>query len=171
VEKKPFKAEGASPFPEDLKLSLMREALKEAEEAFREGEVPAGALVCSLGGEVISRGRNSVISLSDPSAHAEVLALRRAGEALKNYRLTGLALFSTLEPCAMCLSCALMGRLRGLVYALPEPKWGAHQSLFDLNADPRLNHHLLFVESGVLMEESRRLMADFFRARRKSPKG
>ncbi|MDR2339361.1 MAG: nucleoside deaminase [Deltaproteobacteria bacterium] len=157
------------PFPDKLKESLMRAALAEARAAFRESEIPAGALVCTLGGEVLARAHNRVIGLSDPSAHAEILALREASRLIGNHRLTGLALFSTLEPCPMCLSCALQSRLEGIVYGAREPKWGALGSVLDLNSLPGLNHRLSFLEGGVLAEESALLMRDFFKARRKNP--
>ena len=130
--------------------------------------MPAGAAISTLEGEIISRAHNRVISLQDPSAHAEILAIRKASAVLGNFRLPGLVLISTLEPCAMCLSCALQSRLRGVVYGAEEPKWGAHKSIASLNSLPLLNHRLEFIESGILADESRRLMQTFFRGRRQS---
>jgi tRNA(adenine34) deaminase len=157
---------GVSPFSAEAKERLMREAIKEAIAAQEEGEVPAGAVVASADGTILGRGHNRVVGLSDPSAHAEILALRAAAAQTGNYRLTGLVLASTLEPCAMCLSCALQARLKGILYGAVEPKWGAHKSLVDLNAVPGMNHAFDFIVGGILQDECRDLVQAFFRARR-----
>jgi tRNA(adenine34) deaminase len=161
-----------SPFPKSLKESLMREALREAELAMAEGEAPVGALVTTMEGEIVARAHNRVIALSDPSAHAEILALREAGRKLSNYRLVGLALFVTVEPCAMCVACSLQARLKGIVYGAPEPKWGAchEKSVIDLNAVPGQNHRLEFLEGGLLADEAASLMVGFFKGIRESRK-
>jgi tRNA(adenine34) deaminase len=145
----------------------MREALREAARAGEEGEVPAGAVIARPDGLPVSRGRNRVVALSDPTAHAEILAIREACRLTGNYRLEGLILVSTLEPCAMCLSAALHARLRAVVFGAPEPKWGAAGSLMDISAVPGMNHRLEFLEGGVLAGECAGAIREFFRRRRK----
>jgi tRNA(adenine34) deaminase len=155
------------PLGPDVKEALVREALREAARAAEEGEVPAGAVVAEPDGTVVSRGRNRVIALSDPTAHAEIIAIRAASAAAGNYRLDGLVLASTLEPCAMCLSAALHARLAAIIFGAAEPKWGAGGSLIDLNSVPGMNHHLALLEGGILEDECAGIMRDFFRDRRK----
>ena len=142
----------------------MREALAEAEAAATAGEVPVGAIVV-LNGEVIARGRNRSISDRDPTAHAEVLALRAAGAAIGNYRLVGSTVYATVEPCPMCAGALVWSRVRRLVYGAPDPKAGAVHSLFEICTSDILNHRL-DVRAGVLEDECRALMQSFFRARR-----
>jgi tRNA(adenine34) deaminase len=151
-----------------VKESLVRAALSEASEAALCGEVPAGAVIATPDGTVVARGRNQVIALSDPTAHAEILAIREASRLLGNYRLEGLVLASTLEPCAMCMSAALHARLSAVVFGAPEPKWGAAGSLVDLNSVPGINHRLALLEGGILADDCANLMKTFFRNRRKS---
>lgn len=144
----------------------MREALREAKAAAETGEVPAGAVVVSPeDGLIISRGRNQVISLCDPTAHAEMTALRAAAIVLGNYRLTGLLLFSTLEPCPMCLTAAIHARVAAIHYGAREPKWGAAGSLINLLEQSGLNHYPA-IAGGLLAAESSRLLKDFFWQRR-----
>ncbi|MDR1545713.1 MAG: tRNA adenosine(34) deaminase TadA [Deltaproteobacteria bacterium] len=143
----------------------MTEALEEAGQAALAGEVPAGAVVAAPDGRVVGRGRNRTAALSDPTAHAEIQALRAAGAAMANYRLTGFMLFCTLEPCPMCLTAAVHARLGLVVYGAREPKWGAAGSLTDLAAWPGLNHRVA-VRGGLLAEECAALMKDFFKLRR-----
>jgi tRNA(adenine34) deaminase len=150
-----------------LKESLMREAISEASLAESEGEVPAGAVISRPDGSIISRGHNRVTALPDPSAHAEMLAIREAALLVGNYRLEGLVLVSTLEPCAMCMAAALHARLAGVIYGAREPKWGAAGSLLDLALVPGLNHRLELLEGGVLAEECASQIREFFRKRRK----
>ena len=146
--------------------ALMRLALAEAEAAELAGEVPVGALVVAPDGEtVLGRGNNQVLRLSDPTAHAEAAALRAAGLALGNYRLTGCTLVSTLEPCAMCAGAILHARVARLVYAAPDPKAGACGSVLTVLNHPGLNH-TVEVTSGLLADESSNLLTAFFRARR-----
>ncbi|MDR1308617.1 MAG: nucleoside deaminase [Deltaproteobacteria bacterium] len=140
-------------------------ALEQARLAGSLGEVPAGAVVAGPAGEALALGRNQVIGLSDPTAHAEIQALRAAAGALGNYRLTGLTLVSTLEPCPMCLMAAVHARLALVLFGAPEPKWGAAGSILDLCALPGLNHRLE-IRGGLLAEECAALMRDFFRPRR-----
>ena len=145
-------------------LEAMQLAVAEAEQAAAGGEVPVGAVVL-LGGEVISRGQNRVIRDSDPTAHAEVVALRAAAQYLHNYRLNGCELFVTLEPCAMCAGAILHGRVARLVYAAADPKAGACGSVLDVIPHSKLNHRVL-VESGLFAEECGAMLQNFFRARR-----
>ncbi|SRR5712691_6393011 len=143
---------------------FMREALAEARKALAAGEVPVGAIVVQAG-EVIGRGHNQPVGLSDPTAHAEVLALREAGLKLGNYRLPGAALYVTVEPCQMCCGAVLLARLERVVYGVREPKSGAAESLYRLLDDPRVNHRTT-VEGGVLEEDCRALLAAFFEVKR-----
>ena len=143
----------------------MDEALVEAAHAEAEGEVPVGAVVV-LHETIIGRGYNRPIALSDPTAHAEVLALRAAAYTLGNYRLPGTILYVTVEPCLMCLGALLQARIRRLVFGCHDPKAGAAGSLYDVSNDPRLNHQLE-VTTGVRAQESRELLQRFFRSRRR----
>jgi tRNA(adenine34) deaminase len=143
----------------------MREAMAEARAAEAAGEVPVGAVIVSAAGEVIARGANRVLRNSDPTAHAEIVALRSAGAALGNYRLLGCTLYSTLEPCSMCAGAILHARLARLVYAAADPKAGACGSVVAVMNHPALNHRVELVE-GVLAEECGKMLTDFFRAKR-----
>jgi tRNA(adenine34) deaminase len=142
----------------------MAEALAEARRAGDEGEVPIGAVLVAEG-RIVGRGRNARERLRDPTAHAEVLALQEASRTLGRWRLTGAAIFATLEPCAMCAGALVNARVDRLVYAVADPKAGATGSLFDIARDPRLNHRLE-VSSGVLAAECGELLRAFFRAKR-----
>lgn len=142
----------------------MREALSLAHAAECLGEVPVGALVVR-DGEIIGRGFNSPIGESDPTAHAEIAALRDAARRVGNYRLPGATLYVTLEPCAMCAGAILHARIARVVYGARDPKTGVHGSVVDLFAVERLNHHTS-VEGGVLAEECSRALSAFFAARR-----
>lgn len=142
----------------------MEEALAEARHAFEAGEVPVGAVVV-VGGMIIGRAHNAPITLRDPTAHAEIVALREAARKARNYRLTGATLYATVEPCAMCAGGALHARVARLVYGAPDPKAGAVESLHRLLDDVRLNHRIEVV-GGVLAEESAALLRAFFEARR-----
>jgi tRNA(Arg) A34 adenosine deaminase TadA len=142
----------------------MDEALREAAAAGDRGEVPIGAVVV-VDGRLVARAGNNSIAHHDPTAHAEILALRAAAAAARNYRLPGASLYVTVEPCAMCVGAALHARVARLVYGCADPKAGAAGSVVDLTADPRLNHAIA-VTSGVGEDEARRLLQEFFRARR-----
>jgi tRNA(adenine34) deaminase len=142
----------------------MGEALALARGAAARGEVPVGAIVVR-DNEIIGRGGNSPISISDPTAHAEIAALREAAAALRNYRLVDCALYATLEPCAMCAGAMLHARIARVVYGARDPKTGACGSVIDLFADPRLNHHATVI-GGVRAEECGMLLSEFFAARR-----
>ncbi len=148
--------------PEDERF--MRQALELAREALAAGEVPVGAVVVS-DGEIIGCGYNAPISGHDPTAHAEVRALRRAAERLGNYRLTGCDLYVTIEPCSMCAGAILHSRLRRVVYGAPDPKTGACGSVVDLFSERRLNHHT-HVQGGVLAAQCGELLSGFFATRR-----
>ncbi|MGZ6142499.1 MAG: tRNA adenosine(34) deaminase TadA [Myxococcales bacterium] len=145
--------------------SWMTEALAEARRAADEGEVPIGAVVV-CDGRIVGRGRNARERLRDPTAHAEILALQEAARTLGRWRLTGAAIYATLEPCPMCAGALVNARIDRLVYAVPDPKAGAAGTLFDVPRDPRLNHRVEVV-SGVLAAECGELLKEFFRARRK----
>ena len=142
----------------------MRLALGEAEAARQSGEVPVGAIVV-FDGEVIGRGRNRVIGSSDPTAHAEIVALRNAANALNNYRLTGAALYSTIEPCAMCAGAIVHARIGRLVYGALDPKAGAVETFFQICSTDFLNHRVI-VEGGILEAECRAMIQSFFREKR-----
>lgn len=143
---------------------FMREALALAQQAQSAGEVPVGAVVVRHGA-IIGRGYNQPISAQDPSAHAEIVALRAAAGLSGNYRLTDCDLFVTLEPCAMCAGAILHARLARLVYGAPDPKIGACGGVVDLFAESRLNHQTVVV-GGVLAEESSGMLRAFFAERR-----
>ena len=143
---------------------IMAEALVEAEAAARDGEVPVGAIAW-FDGEIVGRGRNQVIALHDPTAHAEIRALRAAAGAVGNYRLPGLTLYVTLEPCAMCAGALLQARVARVVYGSRDPKAGAVESCYQLLSDLRLNHQVEVV-GGVLAEGSQGLLRRFFEERR-----
>jgi tRNA(adenine34) deaminase len=142
----------------------MRQALALAREAGDRGEVPVGS-VAVLDGEVVGRGANARESVRDPTAHAELLAIRDAARALGRWRLTGVTVFVTLEPCAMCAGAMVLARIDRLVYGASDPKAGAVGSLLDLSQDPRLNHRFP-VDRGLLADECSELLRAFFRARR-----
>jgi tRNA(adenine34) deaminase len=147
---------------------FMRLALAEAELARAAGEVPVGAVLVHEG-RVIATGSNAPIALHDPSAHAEMRALRAAASALANYRLPGCELYVTLEPCAMCAGAILHARLAKVVFAARDPKTGAAGSVLDLFAIPQLNHHTEIV-GGVLAEEASQQLRTFFAERRQAAK-
>ena len=142
----------------------MREALNQAQAAFESGEVPVGAVVVHEG-LVVGRGHNQPIASHDPTAHAEVVAVREAAQALGNYRLTGCTLYVTLEPCLMCVGALVHARVEAVVFGAPEPKSGALVSVVQAMDLPGLNHRFL-VTAGVLEPECGELMRRFFRERR-----
>jgi tRNA(adenine34) deaminase len=142
-------------------------ALAQARRALAAGEVPLGAVVVSPSGIVAGEGYNQPVGAVDPTAHAEILALRAAAAAASNYRLPGTTLYVTLEPCLMCAGAAIGARVGTVVYGAPEPKWGAIESIVEIG---RLSaNHRFAVVSGVRAEECRALVVDFFRARRAPP--
>jgi tRNA(adenine34) deaminase len=143
----------------------MRLALREAARAARAGEVPVGAVLVGAAGEVIARGHNRPILGSDPTAHAEVVTLRRAARKLGNYRLPGTTLYVTVEPCPMCAGALVLARVARVVFGAADPKGGAVRTLYRILEDPRLNHQIE-VAGGVLEKECSTLLRDFFRDRR-----
>ncbi|MFC1776526.1 tRNA adenosine(34) deaminase TadA [Pseudomonadota bacterium] len=142
----------------------MAEALLLARRAASEGEVPIGAVIVR-DGEIIGRGWNRNIALNDPSAHAEIMAMRDAGESIGNYRLTDCSLYVTLEPCPMCAGAMIHARLARIVFAAADPKTGAAGGKFDILGDPAHNH-VAVVAGGCLADESSALLKRFFRQRR-----
>ena len=142
----------------------MRAALDEARAALAHGDVPVGA-VALAGGEVVARAHNERELRSDPTAHAELLALRAASEALGTWRLGGVTIVVTLEPCPMCAGALVAARVGRLVFGAPDPRAGACGSLYNLCADPRLNHELQ-VTGGVLGDDAAQLVREFFAVRR-----
>lgn len=147
----------------------MRHALALAEKAEREfDEIPVGAVLIDAQGQVLGEGLNRNISDHDPSAHAEIGALREAGHRIGNHRLVGTTLYVTLEPCAMCAMALVHARVARVVYGASDPKTGACGSVFDLLADPRHNHRVQ-VRGGVMAEETGRRLTNYFRAKRGRP--
>lgn len=147
-------------------IDFMQQAIALAMQAASHQEVPVGAVVVR-DGVVIGRGSNAPIALHDPSAHAEMLALRDAAKNIGNYRLVDCTLYVTLEPCAMCAGAIQHARIARLVYGAADPKTGACGSVVDLMSEPKLNHHTQ-VTSGVLAEDCGHLLSNFFKARRLS---
>jgi tRNA(adenine34) deaminase len=143
---------------------FMRRALLLARRAAEEGEVPVGALLV-LGGEVIGEGWNRPIAGHDPTAHAEIVAMRAGAQALRNYRLSDATLYATLEPCVMCMGAVLNARILRVVFGAWDPKAGACGSVIDLPREPRLTHRV-DVFGGVCSEESADLLRQFFESRR-----
>ncbi|MDD4967710.1 tRNA adenosine(34) deaminase TadA [Halothiobacillus sp.] len=143
---------------------FMQQALNEARLAAADGEVPVGAVVVRQG-EVIATGRNAPIRLNDPSAHAEMLALRAAGTALGNYRLDDCTLYVTLEPCPMCMAAISHARIARVVFAAPDPRAGACGGAIDLNRAP-WHHHPVIVDTGPCEQEAAALLQAFFQMRR-----
>jgi len=148
-------------------IDFMRAALAEARAATEAGEVPIGA-VAVVNGEIVARGQNRVLRDLDPTAHAEIVALRKAARTIANYRLTNCELFVTLEPCAMCAGAIIHARLKRLVYGAHDPKAGAAGSVLEVLNHPRLNHQME-VTAGMLKEECGELLREFFRQRRADP--
>jgi len=144
--------------------TFMEAALEEARLAARRGEVPVGAVIV-VEDRIIARAGNRTIADTDPSAHAEIVALREAAAKIGNHRLTDAALYVTIEPCAMCAGAMIQARIARLVYGADDPKGGAVRSSFSILAHPQLNHKV-DVTSGVLAEEAASLLRDFFAARR-----
>ncbi len=142
----------------------MKIALEEAQKAAEKDEVPVGAVVV-LSGSIIGRAHNMPISLHDPSAHAEMLALREAAETIGNYRLTGADLYVTLEPCIMCAGAIIQARLARVIFGARDQKYGAVASLYQVLTDQRLNHQVAVTE-GILKEECGEIISRFFREKR-----
>ena len=146
-------------------INIMQLALAQARNAWQAGEVPVGAVLLSESGEILSAAYNSVIMHNDPSAHAEILAIREAGRIIRNYRLMQTTLCVTIEPCIMCMAAIIHARVARVIFGARDPKWGAAGSLYDFSADTRLNHRPEII-GGVCEAECRELMQAFFRERR-----
>jgi len=144
---------------------FMQEAINEAKNGWIEGEVPVGALLIDNSDRVLAKNHNRCISLNDPTAHAEILVIRQAATSIKNYRLNGLTMFVTIEPCPMCMGAIINARLEMLVFGAFDPRAGAAGSVYNLTNDKRLNHQVKVV-SGVMENECKGLLQDFFRRRR-----
>ena len=153
---------------EAVDLAMMHRALLAARAAAERGEVPVGAVV-ARGEEVLAVAANERETAGDPTAHAELLAIRKAAATLGGWRLTDCTLYATLEPCPMCAGAAHAARISRLVYAAPDPKAGYAGTLHNIPADTRLNH-TIHVESGILQSEAAELLRDFFSNRRKKPR-
>ena len=160
------------PFEKRFPSQLLRDdaffmslAYNQAIDAWRADEVPIGAVI-EVGGEVVAAARNSVEGSKDPTAHAEILAIGQAAARLGDWRLQGASVFVTKEPCPMCSGALLMSRVRRVCYAVPDPKMGCLGGATDLNALPRVNHHLEITAGGVLEPECRELLQTFFRLKR-----
>jgi tRNA(adenine34) deaminase len=143
---------------------FMKAALKSAKKAWKNGEVPVGAVLVK-NGEIISTGQNSPITSNDPTAHAEIIALREGSEKLKNYRLIDTTLYVTIEPCTMCMGAIIHARIKKLVFGAFDPRAGAAGSLFDFTVENKFNHKVE-VKSGILESECRELVQDFFKHKR-----
>ncbi len=140
-------------------------ALEEAKKAQQIGEVPIGAVVIAESGELIAAAHNRTIIQVDPTAHAEILALRKAALSANNYRLLNTSLYVTIEPCLMCMGAIVHSRVKRLIYGAKDPKWGAAGSLYNFSDDARLNHRV-DITKGIREEKCRELMQGFFRAKR-----
>ena len=151
---------------DDIDLTFMKKALQLAETAFKNDEVPVGAVLISNTGKCLAAEHNKVITLSDPTAHAEILALRQAAKKVMNYRLLNTTLYVTIEPCVMCMGAIVHARVDRLVFGAYDPKWGACGSLIDFTSDVKLNHQPEIV-SGVCGEQCRSIIQDFFSHKRK----
>ena len=144
----------------------MIEAMKEARKAFDTDEVPVGAVVVHKGG-IIGRAHNQIKMLKDPTAHAEIIAITQAANFLQSERLIDCTMYSTLEPCSMCAGAMVLGRIKSLIYAAKDPKTGAHNSIFRILNNKKLNHKVK-VKSGILGQEASSLMKEFFNGKRES---
>ena len=162
-KRKPIPAASSEPV-ENLDEFWMSFALAEAQQAYRAGEVPIGAVVV-MQGEIIGRGRNQPISSCDPTAHAEIIALREAAQKIGNYRLSEATIYVTIEPCAMCAGALVNARIKHLVYGAAEARTGAVSSIFQLCSHRSLNHHVE-ITAGVREADCKQLMQAFFKARR-----
>ena len=146
-------------------IDFMNLALSEAGKAGQKNEIPIGAVLIAENDELLSAAHNKTIILKDPTAHAEILALRSAAEKIGNYRLLKTTLYVTVEPCPMCMGALLHARVSRVVFGTRDPKWGAAGSLYNLAEDHRFNHQLEIIE-GICESECKKLMQDFFRKKR-----
>ena len=146
---------------------MMRLALAEAEKAGQNQEVPIGAVLISGTGNILAKASNRTIGLADPTGHAEILALRKAAQKIKNYRLLNTTLYVTIEPCVMCMGAVIHARVARVVYGARDPKWGALGSIYDFAAEQRFNHHPEIV-AGICENACRSVIQAFFRSRRRT---
>ena len=146
-------------------IKFMKLAIKEAKKAGQKSEVPVGAVLVAESGEILSLSHNQVITLADPTAHAEILVLRKAAQKVLNYRLLGTTLYVTIEPCIMCMGAIVHARVTRVVFGAEDLKWGAAGSLYNFTEDVRLNHQAEIIQ-GVCQDECRELMQKFFRTKR-----
>ena len=146
-------------------LKYMKIAISEARKAGQKAEVPIGAVLVAENEEILSKTHNQPITLNDPTAHAEILALREGTQKTRNYRLLNTTLYVSIEPCIMCMGAIVHARISNLVFGAKDPKWGGAGSLYNLATDHRLNHRVEIIE-GICEEECRSLMQKFFRSKR-----
>jgi tRNA(adenine34) deaminase len=146
-------------------IKFMKLAINEAKKAGQKAEVPVGAVLVAESGDILSLSHNQVITLADPTAHAEILVLRKAAQKVLNYRLLGTTLYVTIEPCIMCMGAIVHARVTRVVFGAEDLKWGAAGSLYNFTEDVRLNHQPEIIQ-GVCQDECRELMQEFFRSRR-----
>ena len=146
-------------------IKFMKLAIIEAKKAGQKAEVPVGAVLAAESGDILSLSHNQVITLADPTAHAEILVLRKAAQKVLNYRLLGATLYVTIEPCIMCMGAIVHARVAKVVFGAEDLKWGAAGSLYNVAEDVRLNHRPEIIQ-GVCQDECRELMQGFFRSKR-----
>lgn len=144
---------------------MMLLALEEAEKAGQNDEVPIGAVLVSDSGKVLAKAYNQTVGLADPTGHAEILALRKAAQKVKNYRLLNTTLYVTIEPCVMCMGAIIHARITRVVYGARDPKWGALGSIYNFAAEKRFNHHPE-ITAGICEQQCRFIIQDFFRQKR-----
>lgn len=149
----------------EIYKNLMRKAISEAVKAGAKGEIPVGAIIVTQNGDTIAKAHNRVIESNDPTAHAEILVIREAGKRLGNYRLNGMTMVSTIEPCIMCAGAMVHSRIKRCIFGASDPKWGGTGSLFQIANDNRLNHRIEII-SGILEQECRELLREFFKNKR-----
>jgi tRNA(adenine34) deaminase len=150
---------------DEIHTKFMELALVEAKIAGQKAEVPIGAVLVAESGEILAATHNQTISLTDPTAHAEILALREGADKTQNYRLLKTTLYVTIEPCVMCMGAIVHARISKLVFGAPDPKWGGAGSLYNLANDNRLNHRVEIID-GVCEDQCRAPMQEFFRLKR-----
>ncbi|RZB35949.1 MAG: tRNA(adenine34) deaminase [Desulfobacteraceae bacterium Eth-SRB2] len=146
-------------------IKFMKLALNQAKKAGQKSEVPIGSVLVSESGEILSLSHNQTISLADPTAHAEIITIRKAAQKISNYRLLSTTLYVTIEPCIMCMGAIVHARVSRVVFGAHDPKWGAAGSLYNFAHDARLNHRPEII-SGICEHECRTLIQDFFREKR-----
>ena len=151
-------------------IKFMKLAIEEAKKAGQKAEVPVGAVLVAESGEILSLSHNQVITLADPTAHAEILVLRKAAQKVLNYRLLGTTLYVTIEPCIMCMGAIVNARVTRVVFGAKDIKWGAAGSLYNFAEDVRLNHRPEIIQ-GICQDECRELMQEFFRSKRMRSNG